>query len=94
MSLKAIEVRKDPLDYSSYKKPSKKVEAETKFLRLKTSFINKEITLNDYLYSLASNIEVFSYNGNYLVDSVENDLMDEIEAEISAFEIDKNRLNN
>ena len=29
MSLKAIEVRKDPLDYSSYKKNTKKVETET-----------------------------------------------------------------
>jgi len=65
--LKLTDFRRNPLDFVQYPKPSKKVKEEFMFQQLKKQFVNGFFSLNDYMYTVAANLQTIDYITEWLV---------------------------
>jgi len=61
MSLQVEYFKKNPLDPFGYPKSSKQKQKEEAFINLKAAFLKEELSLKDYLFAVASQIEPTQY---------------------------------
>lgn len=61
ISQQIIEYRRDPLDYSTWSKSKALEDSDTKHQRLKSAYLDGKITLSDYLYAVASHMDLTMY---------------------------------
>lgn len=71
--LRLTDFKRNPLDFSQYHKPKKEVKAEFLFERLKINLTTGLMSLNDYLYAVASHLPVIDYIPEWLAVDEEGD---------------------